>query len=87
MLQVSQPAVKHLAQMLSEAHAPEGVAVRLYLQYDDLAVAIDEVFEGDALYDFEGRTVLILDAHMCAMLAQRRLDVEQTEQGPQLAVV
>lgn len=87
MLQLTHPAGEHLAHLLLEARAPEGVAVRLYLQYDDLAMAIDEMFEDDAAYDFDGRVVLVLDAHMSHMLDHKRLEVEQTEQGPQLAVI
>ena len=87
MLQITPTAGQHLVKMLSAAQAPAGVAVRLYIQYDDVAMAIDEMFDGDASYDFEGRTVLVMDAKMSQLLDRRRLEIEQTEKGPQLAVI
>jgi len=85
MLQITRPACEHLRQMLT--HAPEGVAVRLYLQYNDLAIAVDEVYDDDLSCVYEGQTVLVMDSEMSQLLSQRRLDVELTEQGPQLAVL
>lgn len=85
MLQITRPACEHLRQMLS--YAPDGVAVRLYRQYDDLAIAVDEVYDDDLSCEYEGRTVLVMDSEMSQLLAQRRLYLELTEQGPQLAVV
>ena len=87
MLQITEPAAEQLAQMLSESDAPDDVAIRLVVDGEGVALRLDNVREGDTTFDHDGGTVLVLDEEAAELLASRSLDVEETEQGPQLALV
>ena len=76
MLTVTETAGAHLAATLKESEAPEGTAVR-FVDKGGGAIALrqDSVREGDATFQHEGRTVLLLDAQMAELLAEKALDV------------
>jgi Fe-S cluster assembly iron-binding protein IscA len=79
MLTVTDAAKTRLAQILDEQGLPEEVAVRLV--YEEQGVALQQGSErpGDATFQHEGRTVLLLDADVSELLSEGTLDVEGAE--------
>lgn len=84
MLSVTDNASQHLATLLDEA--PENAVVRFVPQEDGLAVQLGNVQQGDTTFEHDDKTVLALDSQVSEALADKTLDVQQTEQGPQLAL-
>ena len=82
MLTVTDAASAHLAQMLKQHDAPEDTAVRLVYEGQGVALRRDRERAGDATFQHEGRTVLLLDAQISELLAKDTLDLE----GAQLAL-
>jgi hypothetical protein len=85
MLVVSEAARAYLAKRLAEIWAPEDGVVRFSL--DDDAVTMEPAVAGpdDTRFEYGGRTVLVLDAHASAALANKTLDVVGSEEGDRLA--
>ena len=86
MLTVTDLAAAHLAELLSDADAPEDVAIRFMLDDEGLALALDGFQEGDHTFSHGERLVLLLDDEASALLSDQTLDVEETEDGPELAI-
>jgi Fe-S cluster assembly iron-binding protein IscA len=86
MLTLTDAASSHLAQLLDAASAPEDVAVRVVAEGPGLAMRMDNERPGDETHDHDGRTVLLLDGQVAGTLAERTLDVQQTGEGPRLAL-
>jgi Fe-S cluster assembly iron-binding protein IscA len=86
MLTVTEAASGHLAELLTDAEAPEGVAVRFVRQEDGLAMSMDNPQSGDTTFEHEGRTVLALEDEVAQLLTQNTLDIEDSDDGPQLAL-
>ena len=76
MLTVTKEAVARLAQMLNQQGLPEETAVRFVFEGDGLVLRQDSEREGDAMFQHEGRTVLLLDAQVSARLAEHTLDLQ-----------
>ncbi|MFQ6048630.1 MAG: hypothetical protein ACE5K7_04630 [Phycisphaerae bacterium] len=87
MLAVTEAAGAHMAQMLSEAEAPADVAIRFILAGRGLTLRLDSPRPGDATFDHEGRTVLVLDEEVSKLLADNTLDVQDAGEGPRLTLV
>jgi Fe-S cluster assembly iron-binding protein IscA len=85
-LTVTDAASAHLAQMLADAEAPDDVAIRIVAREGGLVLALDSTNTEDATFDHEERTVLVLDTEVSKLLEEKTLDVQDTEEGPQLAV-
>lgn len=78
----------YLTTMLEQANAPPSAAIRIELHGDDaLAPLIDDPRPDDARLEYQGRTVLVLDARTNAFLAESMLDVDETPEGPKLLVL
>ncbi len=86
MLTVTEAASAHLAQMLADAEAPNDVAIRIVVREGGLVLALDSANTEDATFDHEERTVLVLDTEVSELLQEKTLDVQDTEEGPQLAI-
>jgi hypothetical protein len=86
MLTVTESAGAHLSSLLNEAEAPEDVAVRFVLEGQGLAMALDNERPEDEKFDHEGKTILLLDNQISELLADKTLDIEMAEDGPQLAL-
>ncbi|MEX0885418.1 MAG: hypothetical protein WD009_03165 [Phycisphaeraceae bacterium] len=86
MLTITETAGEHLSQLLEDAEAPEGAAARFVASDEGLSLHVDEPRPGDETLEHEGRTVLLLDAQIAELLADRTLDIEQTEEGPALTL-
>jgi len=84
MLTMTKAAGDYLTALLQRAHASQDTAIRIVLEDDELAPALDTERPGDETLDYHGRKVLLLDAEVCEYLADSTLDVQPTDQGPRL---
>ena len=84
MLKVTDAACAHLAEMLTAA--PDGMVLRFIYEGDDLVLKLDHEQPTDQVFAHLSRTVLALDERVADLLAGKTLDVEDTEDGPQLAL-
>ena len=74
-----------MAQQLVEDGSSEGVVVRFYLEGETLEVKMDAEKPDDAKFAHEGKTVLVIDRELSKHLDGKTLDVQDTDEGPQLA--
>ena len=86
MLTVTEAATAHLHDMLEKSDAPDGLAIRVVPNEGSVALRLDEPQPEDQAIEHGGKTVLVLDQEVQQMLGERTLDVDQTEQGPALAL-
>ena len=86
MLTVTESATAHLAEILDDADAAEGVAIRFVLDEEGLALTLDGFQEGDYTFSHGERLVLLLDDEASKLLTDQTLDVEDTEDGPELSI-
>lgn len=84
MLNVTEPAAAHLAQLLSGA--PDENVVRFVPGENGLAMQLSQAQPGDTTFDHGEKTVLALDAAISDSLSEHTLDVQPTQQGPQLTL-
>jgi Fe-S cluster assembly iron-binding protein IscA len=81
---LTEQALEHLAATLDRAAAGDSVAIRLVAGRGGLGMRLDQPGPEDESFDYEGRTVLIVDARVAEYLEDRTLDVRATEAGPKL---
>ncbi len=92
MLQVSDAAVGVLEEARSAQEVPDSFGVRVFAQADEagqtgLALAFaEEPADGDAVTEQSGTEIFVAE-ELAEPLATTVLDVEQTPEGPQLALV
>lgn len=92
MLQVSDSAVSVLQEARTNQEVPDSFGVRVFAQADEtgqagLALAFaEEPAEGDHVTEQSG-TEIYVAPELAEPLAESRLDVEDTPEGPQLALV
>jgi Fe-S cluster assembly iron-binding protein IscA len=86
MLTVTEAAGVYLTEILAEANAADDTAVRFVVQENKLAPYLDNARPGDATFDHEGRTILVLDEGISQTLANSTLDVKDTDTGVQLVL-
>ncbi len=84
MLNASDAACAFISELLTASEAPDESAVRFVLEENQLSMKLDEKKPGDETFDHDGKTVLLVDAEMSQVLDGKTLDVEDTEEGPQL---
>jgi Fe-S cluster assembly iron-binding protein IscA len=87
MLTLTRAAGDYLKSVLDRAKASEDTAIRIVLEDDELAPALDTERPGDEALDYHGRTVLLLDAEMCEYLADSTLDLQPTDDGLRLLIL
>ena len=87
MFTMTETAGEYLTTVLDDSNAAEETAIRLVVEDNTLTPKLDNARPGDATFDHEGRTVLVLDEQMTQVLAESRLDVRATEEGPQLVLL
>ncbi len=87
MLNVTEAAGDYLNRVLDNANASPDTAVRLTVEQQSLTAALDNERPGDTTFDHEGRKVLLLDELASNALADSKLDVQPTPDGPTLEVV
>jgi len=86
MLTITEAAGSHLADMLTEAEAPDDVAVRFIIQGRGLAMELDNASPDDSTFNHEGRTILVLDEQLSDLLSDKTLDIKDSEEGPHLTL-
>ena len=86
MLTVSDTAGAHLAELLTSADAPEDRAVRFVIEKDGLALQLDNERPGDATFQHQERTVLLLDDEVSQLLTEKTLEIQQRDDGPHLVL-
>lgn len=86
MLNASDAACAFISDLLTSSDAPDDSAVRFVIEENNLSMKLDEEKPGDESFHHEGKTVLVVDAEMSQILDGKTLDVEETEEGPQLTM-
>ncbi len=84
MFSMTEAAGAHLAGILERDEAREDVFVRLEEEEGGLTLRLGPAHPGDSTFAHEGRTVLVIHDELCQELADSTLDVEDTNEGPQL---
>jgi len=84
---VTEAAGGYLTAVLDKTNISEGPAIRLVLEGNTLTPQLDNARPGDETFDYEGRTVLMLDAQVSQVLDDSTLDVEATDEGPKLILL
>jgi Fe-S cluster assembly iron-binding protein IscA len=79
MLTVTEAAVARLAQMLRQQGMSGEIAVRFVFDGPGLILRADTDRKGDAMFQYKGRTVLLLDPEVSDRLAEDTLDIEDSE--------
>jgi Fe-S cluster assembly iron-binding protein IscA len=86
MLTVTDAAVRHMAEVLYQSDADDEMAIRFVQEGRTIVPKLDKERPGDATYDHEGSTVLLLDENVFALLENRTVDIQDTEDGTQLII-
>lgn len=86
MLTVTDAAVCHMAEVLYKSDAADEMAIRFVQEGRTIVPKLDHARPGDATYEYAGTTVLLLDKNIFALLENRTVDIEDTEEGPQLII-
>lgn len=86
MLTVTESACGHLAGLLYSANAPDEAAIRFVVEGNRITPTVDQERPDDTTYEYAGSPVLVLDEHVVALLDNRTLDVQDTDDGPQLVL-
>lgn len=86
MLTVTPEAEKWITNQLSEAKAPEGVALRLFDKEGQIHMGVAEPKEHDATFDVDGRTYLAVGPTAASKLEGKALCCQETAQGASLAI-
>lgn len=89
MLSITEAAGAHLTKLLTEAQAPDSMAIRLKPASESgtsLDATLDEERSGDSKILHEGRAVLYFGPKVAEAVDSRILDLEETDSGPQLSL-
>ena len=86
MLTITDAAANHLSEILNEAAAPEGSAVRFLVSREGLSLEIDSPREDDQSIEHDGRTVLVMDPQVAELLSDKTLAFQETAEGPVLLI-
>ena len=78
---------EYLNELLDNANAAEETVVRFVVEDRTLKPTLDTARLGDAAFDYDGRTVLVLDTQVMQAIADSTLDVQATDEGPQLILL
>ena len=76
MLTVTEAAGTLLAQILDQEDLPQEVAIRLVHEGEGVTMQPDSERPGDATFQHEDRTVLLLDEQISQLLTEETLDVD-----------
>lgn len=87
MLTVTEAAKTHLAQLLDEMETSDENAVRFVSEENRLIPKLDHASPSDTTFAHDGKIVLVLDTGVATVLANSILDVRDTDNGPQLALI
>jgi Fe-S cluster assembly iron-binding protein IscA len=87
MLQLTPAAANHLHILLSTKAAPAKAAVRIVRgESGEFQISADVPKSDDVGFEYQGRTVLVLDKQTSELLNDRVLDVERSPRGDTLTL-
>ncbi|WP_164103297.1 hypothetical protein [Candidatus Laterigemmans baculatus] len=86
MLTVTDTAAAHLAELLDNADASDGAVVRFVPQGQSLALQLGNEQAGDQTFQHGDKVVLAVEPEIAAVLADKKLELQPTEQGDRLAI-
>jgi hypothetical protein len=86
MLSVTEAACGLLADNLSRSQVPDDTALRVVREGGNLTIRPDQASDDDVTFDHDGKPLLVMDEEMAQELDNRILDVEETPDGPRLAL-
>ena len=76
-----------LAQALVDSRAPAEMVLRVLCEGEAIDIKVDNERPDDATIEHEGKTLLVLDEDTVVALSSKTLDIEETSEGPVLALV
>mgnify|MGYP006969501697 CR=1 FL=1 len=85
MLTITESAGDHLAQLLT--NAPDEAVVRFVPGTTGLTMQVDQVQPGDTTFEHGDKTILALQPAVNDALAEKSLDLQPSQDGPQLTLV
>ena len=86
MLVVTDKAVNYLRETLSRKEEGTPGAFRIANSEEGYQLTLDETKEGDQVFEHEGENYLLLDTEVGEALSNATLDVQESPQGPRLAL-
>jgi Fe-S cluster assembly iron-binding protein IscA len=86
MLTVTESAADHLEKLLDECDAPEGGAARFVPEENQLSLQVDSPKPEDETFEHHGKTILVMDQQVSEVLADKRLELKQTNEGVALTL-
>ena len=86
MLTVTDDAKVFLKDMIEKNEFPEDTTIRLVASAEGLGLSPDSTNEEDTTFEHDGRIVLAVATPIATQLADKSLSIDQTEQGPALAI-
>ncbi len=86
MLEVTDQAKAHLAELLEQSGADEEAAVRLTKGDSGLDLVLDTPQPGDQTVEHDGSTVLVLEQQLAELLGSRTLDISTEQEQAQLTI-
>ncbi|MEQ8769462.1 MAG: hypothetical protein RIB60_03015 [Phycisphaerales bacterium] len=86
MLTVTEDAKVFLKGLIDDNNVPEDATIRLTASPQGLGLAPDAPKADDETFDHDGRTVLAIAQPIVNQLDGKSIDVNQTENGPALAI-
>ncbi len=88
MLTITEAANRRLAEILTGPNAPSdaSLAVRISQHGGELGVTFDEAMPTDAIFEYKGEVVLLIDAELAESISRKTLDVTTMDYGPQLTL-
>lgn len=87
MFAMTQAAGEFLSGVLERAELPEDAAIRFEIQGNSLISKVDKPRPGDAIFDHDGKKVLVMDDRVSQLLAESRLEVQPSPEGAKLVIV
>lgn len=87
MLTMTDAAGKYLHTVLERSNAPDGASIRFDIEGDALTSRLDIARPGDAIFDHDGRKVLVMDQRVSMLLDGSTLDLQPTSEGDKLVLV
>lgn len=86
MLTVTDDARVFLKDMIEKNEFPQDTTIRLVTNAEGLGLAPDTPNDEDTTFEHDGRIVLAVATPIATQLADKSLSIDQTEQGPTLAI-
>jgi Fe-S cluster assembly iron-binding protein IscA len=86
MLTVTDKAVQHLRETLSRKEEGAPGVFRIVNSEEGYQLTLDEAKESDQVFEHEGENYLLLDTEVGEALSNATLDVQESPQGPRLAL-